>query len=366
MHRARVDRTLLYISAALVAVGILIFFSASLSLIARDANAFGGALVSQVVLGLCGGIVMLIVALHVPLSLLRRFAPHLFAVAFILTAATLIPGIGLEVNGASRWLHLGIITFQPSELLKLGYVLFIAALLAAGRNRGADLMHGVLPFAAVTGLVVLVLLLQPDTDTAIVAAVAGVAMLYATGMRARDLVVTGFVGIVLVAVLLFTRPYLWERVETFFDPSRDPQGAGYQIQQSLIAIGSGGLTGRGYGQSIQKFNYLPEASSDSIFAVHAEEFGFLGATLLVAGFLFFSLRGLWVAARAHDVFGALLALGIVVLIGFQAFLNMAAMLALVPVGGLPLPLVSHGGSALLVALMMLGLVLNVSKTVRTS
>ncbi len=364
MRAARVDRTLLYLSAVLITVGILIFFSASLSLIAKDAGAFGGALISQILLGLCGGVVMLVAALRIPLRLVRTFAPHFFLGTLVLTAATLIPGVGVEANGATRWLDFGITTFQPSELLKLGYVAFLAALLASGRNRGADLMHGVLPFALVTSLVALVLLLQPDTDTVLVAAVAGIAMLFAVGMRVRDLVVTGIIGIVLVAVLLFARPYLWERVETFFDPSRDPLGAGYQIQQSLIAIGSGGLTGRGYGQSIQKFNYLPEASSDSIFAVHAEEFGFVGSVLLVAGFLFFSLRGLWVAARAQELFGALLTLGIVVLIGFQAILNIAGMLALVPVGGLPLPLVSHGGSALLVTLFMIGLVLNVSKTVR--
>jgi cell division protein FtsW len=155
-----------------------------------------------------------------------------------------------------------------------------------------------------------------------------------------------------------------ERVQTYLDPTRDPQGSGYQIQQSLIAVGSGGMWGRGYGQSIQKFSYLPEASSDAVFAVFAEEFGFWGSILLVFLYLCFVLRGLWISARAHDLFGGLVALGLVICIGSQVFLNIAAMIGLVPVGGLPLPFTSHGGSALFMTLTMAGIILAVSKTVR--
>lgn len=366
MQRARVDRTLLYLIAFLAVGGILIFFSASLSLIGKGASSLGGAIISQMILGLGGGTLALVAALSIPLKHIRRFAPHVFAASVILTALVFVPGLGLTANGATRWLDFGVITFQPSELLKLAYILVLAAFLAAGRNRGADLMKGVLPFVGLSGTVAIVLLLQPDTDTLIIMVAAGLAMIFAAGMKWRDLAVFLVVSVIALGVLVALRPYLWDRVETYFNPSSDPQGAGYQIQQSLIAVGSGGVWGRGFGQSVQKFNYLPEPSSDSIFAVYAEEFGFAGALILVAGFLFFALRGLWVAARAEDLFGALLALGIVVLIASQAFLNMAAMINLAPVGGLPLPFVSHGGSALLLVLFMAGLVLNVSRTVRVA
>lgn len=367
MRAKRVDRTFLYITTFLVVAGILIFFSASLSLIAKSGGgSLGSAIVSQVILGMGGGALALFGATFLPLKELRRYAPHLFIGSVIVTLMVFLPYIGVTANGATRWVDLGLTTFQPSEILKLGFIVALAAVLAGGRNRAAELMTGVVPFAVLSVVTAAVLLLQPDTDTLAIILAAGVAMMFAAGMRLRDFAVFALVGAMLVGALLFMRPYLLDRVQTFFDPGRDPQGSGYQIQQSLIAVGSGGVWGRGYGQSIQKFNYLPEASTDSIFAVYAEEFGFLGGVLLICAFLFFALRGMWIAARAEDTFGALLALGIVVLIVSQAFLNIAAMIAIAPVGGLPLPFVSHGGTALLTTMLMAGLVLNVSKTVRVS
>ena len=365
MRKTSVDRTLLAVVGAMVTGGMLIFFSASLSLLPRGSELFGGALLSQIVLGLLGGLLGLWAMLQVPLALLKRFALHAFVASAVLTACVFLPYIGLSINGARRWIDLGFTTFQPSEVLKLGYILGLAYILSRSAKRGKDVKAGIIPFVALTLGVAVLLLLQPDTDTLIVIAGAGMAMMFAAGMRYRDIALFACGAVVLLGLLVLVRPYLLERVHTFLDTTRDPQGSGYQIKQSLIAIGSGEVWGRGFGQSIQKFNYLPEASSDSIFAVYAEEFGFVGSVLLIVGFLFLVLRGLWVAARSEDYYGSLVVTGIVALIGLQAFFNIAAMTGILPVGGLTLPFASHGGTSLLMTLVMLGIVLNVSRTARS-
>ncbi len=366
----RVDATLAAITGALIVTGLLIFVSASLGLLAKEGAQFESALVSQFGFGLVGGLVVGYACLRLPLKLFRRYAFVIFGAGVVLTLAVYLPGIGLSVNGARRWLDLGFTTVQPAEFLKIGYILAISAWLAAGRTlqgkpKAASLKEGILPFAIMTGIVAIALLFQPDTDTFLIIAFSGVAVMFTAGMRWRDLGVAALIGIILMGALLFMRPYLWDRVETYLDPGRDPLGSGYQIQQSLIAVGSGEVWGRGFGQSAQKFNYLPEARSDSIFAVYAEEFGFVGAVALLIGFLAFALRGLWVAARSPDLFGGLVVVGLVSVIALQSFLNMAAMVGLAPVGGLPLPFVSHGGTALLLALGMVGIILNVSRGVRS-
>jgi cell division protein FtsW len=190
---------------------------------------------------------------------------------------------------------------------------------------------------------------------------AGLAMFLVAGAKWRDIGILVLAAVLMLAVVAIARPYVMDRITTFLDPGADPQGSGYQIQQSLIAVGSGGFAGRGFGQSIQKFEYLPEPTSDSIFAVYAEEFGFLGTTLLVIGFVCMTMRGYKTATQAKDIFGTLLVVGFMTIIAAQAFLNMGAMVALAPLSGLPLPFISHGGTALAATLASLGIVLNVSK-----
>ncbi len=224
-----------------------------------------------------------------------------------------------------------------------------------------DWRYGLLPFVVMVGLVGAIMLLQPDTDTFIIIAAAGLAMFLASGARWRDIFMIGLAGVLMIAVLAISRPYVLDRLTTFMDPGADPLGSGYQIQQSLIAVGSGGVFGRGFGQSIQKFDYLPEAIGDSIFAVYAEEFGFIGTVLLVIGYVSFCLRGYRNATHAQDMFGTLLIVGFVTLITTQAFLNIGAMIAIAPLSGLPLPFISHGGTSLFATLAALGIVLNVSR-----
>jgi len=363
---ASVDRILFFSVVALVFGGLLIFLSASLGLFATGGSTkFSDVAIGQIVLGLGGGFLAFIVGVSVSHKIWRRSAFFLFIATVLLTLSVFIPGFGLELNGAHRWIHIGSFTFQPAELLKVAYVLFLASWLSGVKRTVGNPLNGLVPFMAITGVVGIVLLAQPDTDTFVVIAMAGGAMFFSAGARARDIAAILLVAAIGFAVLVSMRPYLAERVTTFFNPSSDPRGSSYQIQQSLLAVGAGEVFGRGFGKSIQKFGKLPEPISDSIFSVFAEEFGFVGCTILIIGFLTFSLRGLWIAARSPDMFGGLVAIGIVTIIITQSFMNMAAMLGLIPLSGLPLVFVSHGGSALAVALGACGVLLSVSRGVRS-
>lgn len=355
------DTILLAIVAIMVAGGFLIFSSASLGLLARDGASFGSVAFSQFFFGIVGGSAALLIVSNIYYRHWRRFAFYIFLASLLLTAAVFIPGIGMTHAGATRWLDLGITTVQPSEFLKIGFIIYLATWLSGVQDKLASWRYGLLPFAGITGIVGIVMLLQPDTDTFLIMAAAGMAMFIVAGAKWRDFFVIILTGICMLAILAIMRPYVMDRLTTFLDPDADPLGSGYQIQQSLIAVGSGGFTGRGFGQSIQKFEYLPEPIGDSIFAVYAEEFGFIGATLLIVGFIFLTLRGYKIAAQASDSFGTLLVVGFMTLIVGQSFLNIGAMLGIAPLSGLPLPFISHGGTSLLATLTSLGIVLNVSK-----
>lgn len=359
--RHNFDRTILALTITLVGIGFLIFSSASLGLLAREGARFSSVAFSQVVFGIVGGGIALFIMSTIHYRIWRQYAFYICIFSVIATLAVFIPGLGMEHGGAQRWINLGPISFQPSELLKVGFVIYMATWLSGMKAHIQDLKHGTLPFVLLLAGVAIPLLLQPDTDTYLIIAAASVAMFLTAGGKFRDVLIMGIVGVLLIVLLAFARPYIKERIQVFLNPSLDPQGSGYQIKQSLIAVGSGGIVGRGFGQSIQKFEYLPEPIGDSIFAVYAEEFGFIGSVFLIMLFSSFALRGYRIAARAPDAFGMLLVVGLITLIITQAMLNIAAMLGVAPLSGLPLPFISHGGTALLVMLASIGIVLNVSK-----
>ena len=359
-----VDTPFLLVVCALVVCGLLVFTSAGLGLLARDGATFASVATSQLLLGLvCGGIAMFTLS-RIDYRQLRPYTLYFFLFAMVLTALTLVPGIGTEIKGASRWIIVAGFSFQPVEILKFATVGFLAALYAAHYKNVSSLRGGLIPLGLVAGSASLLLIIQPDTHGVVMIVIASVAMLFAAGGRISHLLLLALIGVVVLAGLAWQRPYLAERFTTFLNHSDDPQGAGWQIQQSLIAVGSGGLTGRGFGQSIEKFSYLPEPIGDSIFAVAAEEFGFIGSVLLVLLFTIFGMLGLRIAARAPDPFGALLVVGLIVLIVGQSFLNMASAVGLIPVSGLPLIFVSHGGTALAIALAEVGVILNVSRRMK--
>ncbi len=357
----RVDTILLGIIALLVVFGFLIFSSASLGLLARDGANFSSVATNQVVFGIIGGGIAMFIASQIFYRNWRQYAFYIFIAATILTLLVFVPGLGMSHGGATRWIEIAGFSFQPSEFLKIAFVIYMATWLSGMQKHITSFTMGTLPFCGFVGLVGIILLMQPDTDTFLIVAGAAVAMFVVAGGRWRDVGIMAATAIVLLAILFVARPYIKDRFMSFIDPSADPLGSSYQIQQSLIAVGSGGFTGRGFGQSIQKFEYLPEPIGDSIFAVFAEEFGFIGCVVLIALLASFTFRGFRLATHAQDQFGMLLVVGIITLIVVQAFLNIAAMVALAPMLGLPLPFISHGGTALLATLGAVGIILNVSR-----
>jgi len=356
-----IDSILLTLVIILVVIGFFIFSSASLGLLARSGASFGSVAFSQFFFGIIGGSIAMLITSNIFYRNWRQYAFYIFSATALFTLAVFIPGLGMTHGGATRWIDLGFTTIQPSELLKIGFVIYVATLLSGTHKQIETWRYGVLPFLVVVAVTGLITLSLPDTDTFLIMVMAGVAMFVTAGAKWRHILLLGLVGILVVASIAFMRPYVMERITTFMNPTDDPLGSGYQIQQSLIAIGSGGFIGRGYGQSIQKFEYLPEPIGDSIFAVYAEEFGFVGSFLLIMILAFFTFRGFKIASQSNDLFGMLLVVGFMTLIVSQAFLNIAAMAGIAPLSGLPLPFISHGGTALLTTLTMLGIVLNVSK-----
>lgn len=362
--RGHSDRILFTTIILLIVGGFLIFLSASLGLLAGNGPEFGNVARNQLVLGLGGGSIVFLVCLAIHYRFWRKVSLYLLLGALALCLLVFTP-LGLELNGARRWLDLGLFTVQPAEFLKIGYLLYLATWLSTAKSKIGEMRYGLLPFGAITGVVGIVLLLQPDTDTFMIIALSGLAMFAAAGAKVRDLAIIILLGVIAGVIVVTFRPYVADRITSFLNPGLDPQGTGYQIQQSLMAVGAGEIFGRGFGQSIQKFGKLPEPTSDSIFSVFAEEAGFVGASVLVLAYLVFALRGFWIAARAPDVFGGLLALGIVVLIVSESYLNIAAMLGVFPLSGLPLVFVSHGGSALLASMGAAGILLSISRSVNT-
>jgi cell division protein FtsW len=362
MKRIKVDIPFLVSIFILVIGGYLIFSSASLGLLSSQTVKYGNVAFSQVFFGLFLGGIACIITSKIDYKIYRRYAFYIYILSFLATLLVFVPHLGVGHGGAQRWIYIGQFSLQPSELLKMGFVLYFAAWLAGVKNKTKTFTYGFLPLLILTAITGAVLLKQPDTDTFFIICFAGVAMFLSAGGRWRYIFILAIIGVVGLGIIAHERPYVMSRIKTFINPSDNSLGSGYQIQQSLIAIGSGGFSGRGFGQSIQKFNYLPEPIGDSIFAVAGEEFGFVGAAVIVLIFIFFAFRGLKIAGRVADPFGGLVVVGIVIMIVSQAFVNIGAMVGVLPLSGIPLPFVSQGGTALFMALLEVGIVLNISKS----
>lgn len=354
------DRIFAFIVLFLVIGGAGIFLSAALGLLARESVSLGHIAVTQLLLGLIPGVIALTILRFMPPTWLMRSILPLYLFSVLLTCLVFIPGIGVNAGGATRWIDLGPVTVQPAEFLKIGVVLMFALYLAKMKDKISDPRYGLLGYGLIVGLPCLILLMQPNTSTVLILGTTTAALYFLAGAPWRDFAILALIAIIGLGALVMTRPYLMHRVSTFINPAGDSLGKGYQIQQSLIAIGSGGLIGRGFGQSVQKFNYLPEPIGDSVFAVYGEEFGFMGTVFLVLLFTAFATRGFTIAAQAKDAFGSYAAAGLTLIITLSAFLNIGAMLGVLPLTGLPLPFVSHGGTALLCALASVGIILHVA------
>lgn len=279
------------------------------------------------------------------------------AVALALVAVLFVH----PINGASRWVGIGPLGIQPSELAKIVVIIFTAALLERRMDRLGEGLAVLLPIGIVVGGLVALILAEPDLGTAVTVATIAAAMLFAAGIGYRYIVSVVLLAIPTFYVLVMSTPYRRRRVLSFLNPWADPLGIGYQMVQSMIAVGTGGLFGRGLMAGVQKLFFLPEPHNDFIYAVISEELGFVGATVVLACFCVITWRGLRTAVRAPDRFGAFLAIGLTSMVAFQAFFNISVVLGLVPPKGIPLPFVSYGGSSLLINLLGMGVLLNVSQ-----
>jgi cell division protein FtsW len=284
----------------------------------------------------------------------------------IVTLALVAVLCGREVNGARRWLNIGPLGIQPSELAKIVIIFFIAALLERRMERIDEPAYALLPIGAMLGTVVLLVLIEPDLGTAVSIAVIAAVMVFAAGINYRYIAAVGAMAVPALYFLLYTSEYRWRRVEAFLDPWSKPLDESYQMIQSMVAVGVGGIFGRGLMDGMQKLFYLPEPHNDFIYAVLSEELGLIGATVVLGCFCVITWRGLRTAMRAPDRFGAFLALGLTTMVAFQAFFNISVVLGLLPTKGIPLPLVSYGGSSLLINLVGMGILLNVSQHASTS
>ncbi len=299
------------------------------------------------------GLIIMLVTSRLPTNIIKKTATSVFIFTLLLMILVLIPGLGQQVQGARRWLRIGGIQLQPSELLKPALIFYLAAWLQEKRP---------LPSFLFIMIVVLGLtLIQPDLGTTVVLATTGFLVYYLSGANLSSMLIIGLGGLALGSLLILSSPYRRARVSTFLDPTQDTLGSSYHINQVLIALGSGGWTGVGLGRSRQKYRYLPEATTDSIFAIIAEETGFLGASLIVVLLAALAVIGFRIAVQSKDSFHQLLAGGIAGWIAIQTLLNISAMAALVPLTGIPLPLISYGGSSLLTTLASLGILAAVAR-----
>lgn len=359
----RVDKTLLITTIVLLATGLIIFGSAALGVLSVNETKFYSIIKMQLIYALLGGSFALVVGASIPYALYKKYAYPLFAIALFVTSLVFVPFLSRYHGGAHRWIDLGPLSVQPSEMLKFTFVVVVAYWCSRYRNNFKDWKFGLLPYLLSAGAVSVLLLLQPDFGTYLVIMTASFITYFIGGARKKHIQLLLVSGVMGVLILITLRPYMLERVKTFINNTHDPRGSSWQLNQSLIALGGGGISGRGLGQSVQKFNYLPEPIGDSIFAVLGEEIGFFGALYIIILYGIVGGRGYVIFKNAPDQFGRLLAIGIVSIILAQATLNIGSMIGILPLTGVPLPLISHGGTALMVALFELGVLLNISKSI---
>ena len=354
------DMWLFGVTIVLLSIGVVMVYSASAIMATDRFHDPYFFLKKQLVWALLGAFALLGV-LRVDYRRLERLQWPILLVAALLLVLVLVPPFAQPINGTRRWLRIGPVSFQPAELAKLALVVYLAAYLARRRDGLADFWRGFVPPLAIAVVFALLVLAQPDLGNCLTLIVVTFGLLYLAGVRLRHLAIVLASALPLLILAIWMAPYRLRRITTFLDPWADQRGGGFQIIQSWLALGSGGLFGRGIGESRQKLFYPLESHTDFIFAVVGEELGFVGALGLLALFVVLIWRGLRVGVRAPDAFGAYLALGITVLVATQTLVNVGVVTGMLPTKGLPLPFVSFGGSALLMTMLSTGVLLNISQ-----
>jgi len=351
---------LLSVTALLVACGVVMIYSAS-AIYAQESFGNRWYYLQRHLLYLGLGLAVGGTILAVDYQWLRRHLKALLGICLLLLVTVLLPGVGHEVSGARRWFRVGFLSLQPSEAAQVIVILYMADVLARKQDRLRSFVHGFLPPMLILGTFVGLILLQPDLGTAVTMAAVVFLMLFVSGIELVHLGPALASTIPVLALLIASTPYRVRRILAFANPWADPQGAGFQLIQSLVAVGTGGLMGVGLGQSRQKLFYLPAAHTDFIFSVIGEELGLFGVTAVLAMFLAFIWLGIKIALHASDLFAQLAGVGLTCLIGAKALMHMAVAIGLVPTKGLPLPFISYGGSSLVFNLAIVALLLNFAR-----
>lgn len=363
--RAGVDISFFTLVMILLTIGVTMVLSASFARAYFDPGGVTGGkpayyFVRQFIFAALG-VAAMIVCSRLPIGFYKRFSVPLLIAAVVLLA--LVPIIGTDANGAKRWIGLGAFTVQPSEIAKIGIILSFASMICARRGRMKSFRYGILPFAAILIAIVGLLVMEPHFSASIIIVAIGGVMLFLGGARLVWFIAAAVAAGGGIAVLLTLFPYASTRITTWRDPFASTSDEGYQIVQSLYSIGSGGLTGLGLGQSRQKYLYLPEEHNDFIFSVVCEELGFIGALFILTLFALLIIRGYWIALHSADRYSFLVAAGITTLLAVQVILNVAVVTNLVPCTGISLPFFSYGGTALLMQMAEMGIVLSISRDI---
>jgi len=362
--RGRMDLSFFLLVLLVASIGLIMMFSASYASSYYQYEGNSAYLFLRQGLFAIAGVVVMIAVSLVDYQYLRALSFPILAASILFLL--LVPFVGVTVNGAKRWLEVFGIQFQPSEIAKFGVILTFSNLISVFKDKMRTFKYGIAPFAAILAIVCGLLALQPHLSGIVLIVLVGGVLMLTGGINLKWVGIGGAVLVPVAALLVFLMPHAQRRISVWRDPFSDAQDAGYQVVQSWYAIGSGGLTGLGLGKSRQKYLYLPEEHNDFVFAVVCEELGFIGATIVLLLFAILVLRGFWIALHARDRFGGLLVTGIIALFGLQVFLNVAVVTGLVPATGISLPFFSYGGTALLIQMAEMGVVLSVSRQMTLS
>lgn len=359
-HEGKPDYFLILLIFILLIFGLIMIYSAS-SWISTKTFGYASYYLNKQAAALAIGLVVWFIFSQIDYRFWEKWAMPALLITLILLIAVFLPGVGSSAKGAARWLILGSQSFQPSELCKLTLVIYLSSWLSRRGEKIKDFQSGFLPFAIIVGLIAFLIIKEPDMGTMSIITMTAAIMFFVAGASWQYLML-GAVSIAsFFLILIKAAPYRMQRLTVFLNPSKEGLDASYHINQALLAIGSGGLLGRGFGQSIQKYFYLPEVHTDSIFAIITEELGFIRSSLVIIAFMLIAWRGYNIAKKAPDGFSRLLAAGITSWIIFQAAVNFAAILGLMPLTGVPLPFISYGGSSLVILLAAVGVLVNISK-----
>lgn len=359
----KIDYIFLATVSILVCLGILILAGIATPLSHRKFEEPHYFLKHQLFYGLLPGLILGFIAFFLPLNYFKKFSAVFLLLALVFMAMVFLPGLGVNSGGATRWLKLGSFSFQPSEALKPAFFLYLASWLSSRSKsrKTKSFNENFLGFLFIIGLISLFLIKQPDISTLFIIVMVAIIMYFLAETPFWHTVAVCLILIIGLIGLIYLAPYRMDRFITFLNPNSDPMGKGYQISQSLIAVGSGGIFGRGLGMSGQKYGFLPGSMADSVFAIFSEETGFIGSIFLVSLFICLLWRGLKIAKGSNDLFAKLCAIGISSWIAIQAAINICSMLNLLPLTGIPLPFISYGGSAMIAEMAGVGIVLNISR-----